>query len=371
MSKIFTRSVTMVVLSAFILGVVLASTACYFSPIKPLGAENLTGTTTSSPVGTSAIADIVDKTGPAVVLIETTVQETNSYDPFFNDPFFREFFGGQLPQSRTSQGMGSGFIISEDGYILTNEHVVANATKIEVIMSNKRYTAELMGSDKSLDLAVLKIDAKNLPYLTLGNSDDVRVGDWVIAIGNPYGLDHSTTVGVISAKERPVTIQDREYKNLLQTDASINPGNSGGPLLNMQGQVIGINTAVNASAQGIGFAIPTSTVSPVLETLKNKGTVDHPWVGVYIQPLSDELANYLGIGTSDGIYISDVVQGSPANQAGLSKGDVIQKVGDKKITTTKDFTSIVENSKVGQELTVQVLRKNETKNIVVTVGNKS
>lgn len=369
------RSYSVIVLAAFVLGIVLAGTACYLAPIQPSQAVDEGGNQAVSPVGTNIIAGIVDKTSPAVVKIETTVQRTRSYDPYFNDPFFKNFFGGQFPQGQTeiTQGMGSGFIISKDGYILTNEHVVSGATKIEVVLTqgNKRVPAKLMGSDTELDLAVLKIDAgSNLPFLEMGDSDKVKVGDWVIAIGNPYGLDHTVTVGVISAKGRPVTIQNRDYKNLLQTDASINPGNSGGPLLNMKGQVVGINTAVNASAQGIGFAIPTSTVNPVLNILKTKGKVSHPWIGVYIQPVTSEIAQYLKMGSAEGILVSDVVQGGPADKAGLTRGDVILEMDKQKINTTKDLTDKIDNAKVGQKLQLMIFRNGETRIVPVTVGEK-
>ncbi|KJS17549.1 MAG: peptidase S1 [Peptococcaceae bacterium BRH_c4b] len=371
------KTITLIVLGAFVLGVLLAGTACYLAPIQP--SQAVDGETVSvgqNPVGTNLIADIVEKTSPAVVLIETTAQTKRNYDPFFNDPFFRDFFGNRAPYeggTEITQGMGSGFLISKDGYILTNQHVVAGANKIEVVLEkgNKRVMAKVMGSDAELDLAVLKIDAgNNLPYLEIGDSNQVRVGDWSIAIGNPHGLDHTVTVGVISAKGRPITIQNRDYKNLLQTDASINPGNSGGPLLNMKGQVIGINTAVNASAQGIGFAIPTSTVSPVLNTLKNKGSISHPWIGVYIQPVTDDIAKYLGMDKPEGILISDVVDGGPAGSAGLAQGDVLLEADRQKINTTRDLTTKIENSKVGQKITLLVFRNKQIVNVPVVIGDK-
>jgi Do/DeqQ family serine protease len=371
------NAIKFIVLGAFVLGILLAGTACYLAPVQPSQAvDEGTGNAGQNPVGTNVIADIVEKTSPAVVLIETTAQTQRNYDPFFNDPFFRDFFGSRTPfqgGAETVQGMGSGFLISKDGYILTNQHVVAGASKIEVVLEkgNKRVAAQIMGSDVELDLAVLKIDAGNdLPHLELGDSNKVRVGDWSIAIGNPHGLDHTVTVGVISAKGRPVTIQSRNYKNLLQTDASINPGNSGGPLLNMKGQVIGINTAVNASAQGIGFAIPTSTVSPVLDTLKNKGSIAHPWIGVYIQPVTDDIAKYIGMDESAGILISDVVNGGPAANAGLARGDVILEIDGKKINTTKDLTDKIEGTKIGQKLNLMVFRNKQVVTVPVVIGDK-
>jgi len=332
--------------------------------------------TSVSPVGTNTIADTVAKTSSAVVKIETLTKSTNHYsDPFFNDPFFREFFGSQSPfreEENYSEGMGSGFIISADGYILTNEHVIGSATEINVYLANqeKSLPAKVVGSDEELDLAVLKINAAKLPYLKLGNDNNIRVGEWVIAIGNPYGLDHTVTTGVISAKGRPVQVEDRQYKNLLQTDASINPGNSGGPLLNLAGEVIGINTAVNSSAQGIGFAIPANTVTNVLDTLIKNGKVSRPWMGVYIQTLNAELANQLNLQSSEGALLSGVVAGSPAAKAGLQQGDAILSINKQKITDASDITDFIEKSKVGDKITLLVERNGSKQNITVILAEK-
>ena len=205
----------------------------------------------------NAIADMVEQVGPAVVMINTTVVQNARNRSFLDDPFFRYFFGDRIPSvpsEQRTQGLGSGFITSADGYILTNEHVVEGADEVKVTVSgyDDPFVAEVVGTDRELDLAVLKINApKKLPTVKMGNSDTTRVGEWVVAIGNPYGLDHTVTVGVVSAKGRPVPVENRIYKNLLQTDTAINPGNSGGPLLNLKGEVIGINTAVNAAGQGL------------------------------------------------------------------------------------------------------------------------
>ncbi len=224
-------------------------------------------------VGANTIPDIVAAASPAVVQIETQTT-TQVENPFFNNPLFQQFFGNSAspPESEVQQGLGSGFLITADGYLLTNEHVIDGAQQIQVTVAGQSQpvTAQVVGSDSNLDLAVLKInDGTNLPYLTFGNSDQTRVGSFAIAIGNPYGLDHTVTLGVISAKGRPISVQDHNYPNLLQTDASINPGNSGGPLLDLNGNVIGINTAVDVQAQGIGFAIPSNTASADLASLMN------------------------------------------------------------------------------------------------------
>jgi len=341
---------------------------------------NLSGSQSQNPLlGPNTIADIVEKTGPSVIKVETLVQSQNDNgsSPFSSDPFFREFFGDQFDgrqQPEIQQGLGSGFIVSKDGYILTNEHVVDGATEIRVTVNGFKDSlkARLVGSDYDLDLAVLKIDAgRDLPALQMGESDRVRVGDWVIAIGNPYGLDHTVTVGVISAKGRPVTIQDRQYKNLLQTDASINPGNSGGPLLNLQGEVVGINTAINAQAQGIGFAIPTSTVKSVFTALIKEGKVTRPWLGVYVQAVNKELAQYFGLDKVTGAVVASVVKGGPADQAGLRQGDVIQEFNRHAVKDDQDLISQVTKTKVGDRVVLLVVREGKTSFVTVTIGQKA
>ncbi|KJR96287.1 MAG: peptidase S1 [Peptococcaceae bacterium BRH_c4a] len=366
------------IIAAFVVGVLVTGAAFYLLPILQSTAT-LQNTGSNPPIqaGTEVIAGIVEKTSPAVVLIQTSVEsKSRSYDPFFNDPFFRDFFGGRVPMDsgpRVSRGMGSGFIISKEGYILTNEHVISGAKKIEVIITgkDKPVPAKLVGSDFELDLAVLKINSEgDLPTLELGDSDAVRVGEWTIAIGNPQGLDHTVTVGVISAKGRPVSVQDRNYKNLLQTDASINPGNSGGPLLNTGGQVIGINTAVNASAQGIGFAIPTSTVRPVLDTLINQGKITRPWMGVYIQTVNKEISDYLKLGSTEGVLVTSVVERGPADTAGITQGDVITEINQGKVANASDLTDLIRKMKPGQKTMVVVYRGGQKLLVEVTIGEK-
>ncbi|MFZ5631426.1 MAG: S1C family serine protease [Bacillota bacterium] len=371
------RKAGILIIAAFVIGVLVTGAAFYLFPIIPSMATTQPAVSEPvNPAATGLIADIVEKASPAVVMIQTTVETRGrSYDPFFNDPFFQEFFGRRFQMDtgpQISKGMGSGFIISRDGYILTNEHVVSGATKIEVTLAgkDKPVPARLVGSDSELDLAVLKIDGDNLPVLELGDSNAVRVGEWAIAIGNPHGLDHTVTVGVISAKGRPVTVQDRQYKNLLQTDASINPGNSGGPLLNTRGQVIGINTAVNAAAQGIGFAIPTSTVRPVLDTLINQGKITRPWLGVYIQTVSKEIADYLKLNKAEGAVVTGVVEGGPADSAGITQGDVIVEINHSKVAGSGDLTSLVEKMKPGEKAVVVVYRGGKQVYIDVTIGEK-
>ncbi len=369
---------------AFLAGMLLVAAAVfafnlYGPPHQSWAEDNGLSALAAAPLpglGPDTIPDIVANVSPAVVRIDTTVQRNvRSYNPLFDDPFFRQFFGDQLripSQPEVKRGMGSGFIVSSDGYILTNEHVVSGADTIEVTLSNRNepYTARLVGSDHDLDLAVLKIDAGSLPALSLGNSDSIRVGDWAIAIGNPYGLDHTVTIGVISAKGRPITIEDRQYRNLLQTDASINPGNSGGPLLNLKGEVIGINTAINAQAQGIGFAIPSSTVKAVFDDLVNKGGVEHAWLGVYLQQVTQEIARYFGLESQSGALVASVVNGGPAARAGLQQGDVIVRYNGSEVSTPSNLIDLVSGTAIGSQVEIQYVRKGETMSTVATIEAK-
>jgi len=335
-----------------------------------------------------SIAEIVEAAQSAVVKIETYSRTSSRMNPMFNDPFFRYFFGddfnrrGQSNGDRLVQiGSGSGFVFDGEGYILTNQHVIDGADEVRVYVEgyDDYFKAEVLGESYDLDLAALKIDGdRPFSYLELGDADELRVGDWVVAIGNPYGYDHTVTVGVLSAKGRPIRISDsggvREYKNLLQTDASINPGNSGGPLLNLKGEVIGINTAVNAQAQGIGFAIPTSTISQVLDNLKNDTPIPKepaPYIGVGITNLDGDTAGRLGYKGTDGALVTQVELGSPAHRAGIQTWDVIMEVGGTKIKNTDTLTKTIQSLKVGEEVTVKVFRLGETRELKVTIGDRN
>jgi len=340
--------------------------------------ENSTGSFLTEPMAAygllpgldpETIPNIVERTSPAVVRIDTTRQSSSDY---YIDPFFRQFFGFDImpSQPRVNHGMGSGFIVSKDGYILTNEHVVSGADSIEVTLAeyDSPFPATVIGSDRELDLAVLKIEsAEDFPALTLGDFSKVRVGEWVIAIGNPYGLDHTVTVGVISATGRPIAVQDRQYKNLLQTDASINPGNSGGPLLSLNGEVVGINTAINYEAQGIGFAIPSSTVSEAFSELVEKGGIDRPWLGVSLQPVTRQIANYLGLRDTSGVLIAQVVENSPAEKGGLEIGDVITSYNGVAVNAPDELTAAVRATEVGTEVIIEFIRDGESRSIFVTI----
>jgi S1-C subfamily serine protease len=306
-------------------------------------------------VGTSIIERIVESSGSAVVKLETSFKTTSSSNPFQNDPFFREFFGDDYsnPQTRVQQGLGSGFIISKDGYILTNNHVVEGADEVKVYLTdrNEPYVAKIIGADASLDLAVLKIEVDtDLPMLKMGDSNK--------------------TVGVISAKGRPITVDGNEFKDLIQTDASINPGNSGGPLLNMDGEVVGINTAINAQAQGIGFAIPSSTVTQVLDQLLENGKVIRPWLGVYMQPVTDELARYFGMYKAEGALIGAVQEGSPADLAGIQRGDIILEYNKIAISSPEDLQAAVRETQIGDEVVMLVYRNEKSEYVTIKIGER-
>ncbi|AGA58790.1 trypsin-like serine protease with C-terminal PDZ domain [Thermobacillus composti KWC4] len=333
------------------------------------------------------IAKIVEQSSPAVVKIETYVKtRSRSGNSLFDDPFFRQFFGDsyRIPtddegsQQLRPSGLGSGFFFDKEGYILTNQHVVGGADQImvTVIGYDEPFEAELLGSSYDLDLAVLKIKGdKDFPTLPLGDSDTINVGEWVVAIGNPNGFDHTVTVGVLSAKERPITIQDtegtRQYQHLLQTDASINPGNSGGPLINLAGEVIGINTAVSTTAQGIGFAIPTSTIVGVLDTLKENKPVPQPFIGATLADITEQAASQLGLDNTKGSIVVNILYNSPAYKADLRQYDVIVGMDGKKYDTKEDLIKAIQNKKVGEKAVLDVIRGGNQVQITVEIGDKN
>jgi len=284
------------------------------------------------------------------------------------------FFGQPFPDTnRKVQGLGSGFIISKDGYVLTNNHVISGASTVIARVQGRKetFTARVIGTDAQLDLAVLKIDSEtDYPVVPLGDSSKIQVGDWAVAIGNPYGLDHTVTLGVISAKGRPLTINGQQFTDLLQTDASINPGNSGGPLLNLKGEVIGINTAVSTEGQGLGFAIPINTAKEVLEQLINKGKVSRPWLGVSVSDITEELAAYLQTDITEGAIIRQVVENSPAQKAGLRAGDIILGIDGQKVSGAEDVTTIISKSAVGKKIEIKILRNGRERTVTATLGEK-
>jgi serine protease Do len=330
------------------------------------------------------IAQIFQQASPAVVKIETYVNASANGTGSM-DPFFSQFFGDGTGNGGNTgnggglqpNGMGSGFIFDSTGYILTNQHVIAGANDIEVTVAghNKPLKAKLLGSDFKLDLAVLKIEGSGFPTLKLGDSTASNMGDWVVAIGNPYGFDHTVTVGVLSANERDIQIPDqngtRNYQHLLQTDASINPGNSGGPLLNLNGEVIGINTAVSAQAQGIGFAIPTSTISQVLSTLKSNVKIPQPYIGASLMSMTPQIAQKLGVTVTEGALVRDVIYGSPAYQSDLRAYDIISGIDGNPIKDNSVLVAAISKKKVGDKVTLNVVRGDKKVDIVVQIGDKN
>lgn len=306
-----------------------------------------------APVTFDAFSRLAARTAPAVVSIETEVglEGFRAWHPFL-DPGDND---------RYQLGAGSGFIIRGDGYILSNNHVVENAKSIKVHLQDGRiFEARMVGQDAATDLSLLKIDpaGETLPAVPLGDSDGLAIGEWVVAIGNPMGLSHTVTAGIVSAKgRREVRPDDRlRYADFIQTDASINPGNSGGPLFNLRGEVIGINTAINARAQGIGFAVPINMVKTVLPALRKGGRVERSWLGVQIREVTPELATNNGLDRPKGALVAAVVREGPADKAGLRAGDLIVKFGGTDIKRHDDLPWLASNAGVGENVTVDVLR---------------
>lgn len=346
------------------------------------------------------VTNVVNQAGPAVVKIETLVQAGKSgsrSNPYSDDPFYRYFFGDgafgegtdndQGSSSGSNQlvptGIGSGFIFDKTGYILTNEHVVHDADVVQVTVqgTDKPYEAKVLGTSYELDLAVLKIEGDgNFPSIPMANSDQTQVGEWLVAIGNPQGFDHTVTAGVLSAKERGITIagqngeKNREYEHLLQTDASINPGNSGGPLLNLNGEVVGINVAVSSDAQGIGFAIPTSTINEVLDKLKNNEKIPQkpvPFIGATLMTMTEEVAKQMGTDVKEGSIVSDIVFKSPAYNADLRPYDIITGADGKKFATKEKLIEYIQTQKVGAAVTLNVVRDGRNIDLKVTIGDRN
>ena len=339
--------------------------------------EALALSSDTNPVGTNRIVQVVKQQNPAVVWVESVkkVQKMNRRTP--GNPFFRNF--PQVPQPpRRGGGTGSGFIIDPQGYLLTNHHVIDGADKIKVRLQvedkEKDYEAELIGSDKKTDIALLKIkrdenDTTPFPYIRMGNSDSLEIGEWVIAIGNPFGLSHTVTAGIVSAKGRDIGAGP--YDEFIQTDASINPGNSGGPLLNMKGEVIGINTAIisgnTGGNVGIGFAIPINMAVKIVHDLKAHGKVTRGWLGVMIQNLTPDLAETFSLKTTQGALVSEVVPNGPAFKGGLQRGDVIVEFAHQPVENVSALPRLVATTPPGKTVDVVILREGKKQMIHITI----
>ena len=317
------------------------------------------------PFNPNIVADVAEQVTPAVVNITTRRNRSRQMSRGF-----REFFGQRLPPQ---MGAGSGVVISSTGDIVTNNHVVEGADEIKVTFADKReYTAELMGADKASDLAFLRIKAKNLPYLKLGDSRKLRLGEFVLAVGNPFGVGQTVTMGIVSAKGR-ANIGIVDYEDFIQTDASINPGNSGGALVNLRGELVGINTAIlsrSGGAQGVGFAVPTTMIRPIRDQIAKDGRVRRGWLGVGIQDLTPDLASSLGLEKVDGVVVTDVLNNGPASKSDLSPGDVIVAVDNRPTRTTAQLRNRIALTGPGVRTKLDVLRDKKRKSIYVTLDEK-
>ncbi|MEC4982891.1 MAG: HhoA/HhoB/HtrA family serine endopeptidase [Oscillatoria sp. PMC 1068.18] len=338
---------------------------------------------TSASTHHSFVAKAVRQVGEAVVLIDTERTISRQIDPFFDDPFFRRFFGDdflfQPPQERRLRGQGSGFIVESKGIILTNSHVVNNADRVTVILRDGRtFDGKVLGADPVTDLAVVKIEGENFPTATLGDSAQIQVGDWAIAVGNPLGLDNTVTLGIVSTLNRSsaqVGIPDKRL-DFIQTDAAINPGNSGGPLLNEDGEVIGINTAIRPGAMGIGFAIPINTAKVIYPVLALGEKVVHPYLGIRMVNLTPQLAatnnqdpnSSLQLPEVIGVLVMQVEPNSPAAAAGIKSGDVIVEFNGQKVVDAEQLQRLVENSQVNKSIPLRIRRTQETKTITIRPG---
>ena len=330
--------------------------------------------------GLPSFSPLVKQVRPAIVNISTTtvtkgpdlgggpMGPQDRFKDFFGEDFFEKFFGDTPKREFKQRSLGSGFIIDREGYILTNNHVVEKAQSIKVKLTDgKEYDATVVGKDQKTDIALIKINTKqDLPVAPFGDSDKLDVGDWVLAIGNPFGLEHTVTQGIVSAKGR--VIGAGPYDDFIQTDASINPGNSGGPLFNMSGEVVGINTAIVSGGQGIGFAIPINVAKELLPQLKKKGRVARGWLGVVIQKVTPEIAKSFGLKETEGALVSDVAEQSPADQAGIKRGDVIVSYNGKQIKEMDQLPRLVAATEIGKTAKVGLLRDGKPLQADVTIG---
>ncbi len=328
-----------------------------------------------------AFTEIARAVTPTVVNISTTrvVKSPGGepLTPFFNDPFFKDFFGDEffrqfrIPKERREQSLGSGVIVTQDGYIVTNNHVIEKATEIKVVLSDKKeFKGKVVGVDPKTDIAVIKIDARDLPTIPWGDSDKLQVGEYVLAVGNPFGLTNTVTMGIISAVGR-ANVGVAEYEDFIQTDAAINPGNSGGALVNIKGELIGINTAIfsrSGGYQGIGFAVPANMVKAVMESLVKEGKVIRGWLGVSIQDITPELAKQFDVKDLKGALVGDVVEGSPANKAGIKRGDVIIEYNGKAVDNVSHLRNMVAQTPIGTKSKLKLIRDAKEQEVEVIIG---
>ncbi|MDB5839156.1 MAG: Do family serine endopeptidase [Herminiimonas sp.] len=358
--------------------------------LKPQWASGFVGATRDVPVNISSVPvqesaaapsssqgsyrEASRRAMPAVVNIYTTKEARQPKNPFMEDPFFRKFFGERPGEQEEKQfSLGSGVIVSPQGYILTNNHVVEAADEIEIALADgRKAVAKLVGTDPETDLAVIKVDLKDLPAITLAQIDQAKVGDVVLAIGNPFGVGQTVTMGIVSALGRN-HLGINTFENFIQTDAAINPGNSGGALVDTNGNLLGINTAIysrSGGSLGIGFAIPVTTVKTVMESIINTGQVVRGWIGVEPQDITPELADSFGLKKNSGTIIAGVLKDGPADRAGMRPGDILLKVEDKPVSDTTEMLNLIAQLKPGNKAKMTVLRKNEEAALDVTVGTR-
>ncbi|MFY9398449.1 MAG: DegQ family serine endoprotease [Desulfomonilia bacterium] len=348
---------------AKILPVTLVALALAFSPARA-----------QAPTEHNWIEEVVQKVLPSVVNISSVKKVSLNRSPLFSDPFSRDFFGDRIPRERIEQALGSGVIVSRDGYIVTSNHVVSGADEVEVRLSDERvFTARIIGNDPKSDVAVIKIEASNLPAIKMGDSSDLRIGSYVLAVGNPYGLEGTVTHGIISALGR-TGLGITEYENFIQTDAPINPGNSGGALVNTEGELIGINTAILSQTGGnvgIGFAIPVNLVMNVVDSLRKHGRVVRGWLGVTVQALTPEISEALELSSRKGVLVADVVKGSPAAEAGIQQGDVIVSIADKPVTDPSALQFLVSEIAPGTRTRIALVRGGKRMEVTAAIGDLS
>src|SRR5215470_15708834 len=377
---------TVVVLAAIAGGALLALGLRNWSGGPVYGALSLPVTMARDnapvPLGSFAngFASVLKPALPAVVNIHTSKivkPRSNEVMPFFNDPFFRQFFGDQFgnikPQPQRETSLGSGVIITSDGTILTNNHVVDGASDIKVDLADKRdFTAKLVGTDPQTDIAVLKINATGLPTLPIGDSSKLQVGDVVLAIGDPFGIGETATMGIVSAKGRGLNGQIEQYEDFIQTDAAINPGNSGGAMIDLHGNLVGINTAIlshgSGGNEGIGFAIPINMAHSVMDQIVAHGKVVRGYLGVYIQDVTPQIARAFHLSQNGGVLVGDVTPDTPASRAGLKKGDVITALNGNPVNDRNQLTLRISQTAPGTTVKLTVLRDGETKDFTVTLG---
>lgn len=368
------RTIVIIIIFSILLGYLIGNNLGIFSPDSRSYLPTYTpGVTKDITQDSLAFSDIVKAISPAVVNISTTKtikKELRHFSPFFDSPFEEFFESFRIPKKWKEQNLGSGVIVSSDGYIITNYHVVEKADEIKVTLYDKEtYKGKIIGTDPKTDIAIIKISAKNLPAVKWGDSDILQVGEFVLAFGNPYGFSHTVTMGIVSAVGR-ANVGIADYEDFIQTDAAINPGNSGGPLVSIKGELVGINTAIfsrTGGYQGIGFAVPSNMVISVMTQLIEEGKVTRGWLGVTIQNITPELAKEFGLKKPGGALITDIFKESPAEKAGLQRGDIILEVNGKKIKDVESLRNTVAQTKVGSTIKLKVIRNGKHISLKVAV----